>query len=154
MNLQIGDKVEIPKTKSVGAPYHLSTHIMNAQNMGQDFLYFNGYLNGSYEWVKLTYYETEDRSKGDYFLASELEPYVRYKKIVINDGNYRYIISGPAVICFITENDKIFKGIAKCIPEDTFDLEKGKDIARLKAELKQDTWNMKLKERKLKELTK
>lgn len=42
---------------------------------------------------------------------------------------YRYIVNGNTVIAISTYAGKTVKGVAKCDPEDTFDLEKGKKLA-------------------------
>ena len=43
--------------------------------------------------------------------------------------NYKYITAGNKVIALSTYAGKAVRGIAKCAPNDQFDLEKGKDLA-------------------------
>lgn len=42
---------------------------------------------------------------------------------------YRFYTNGNKVIAISTYAGKTVRGVAKCAPEDTFDLEKGKKIA-------------------------
>lgn len=50
---------------------------------------------------------------------------------------YHYYTDGKSmVIATSTYAKKIVRGIAKCSPEDEFDLEKGKDLARARLDLK------------------
>lgn len=52
----------------------------------------------------------------------------------------KIIVNAPRVIHIIEDEvlGKKFKGIAKCNSDDTWDEEKGKKIARLRAEIKRD----------------
>ena len=42
---------------------------------------------------------------------------------------YRFYTNGNKVVAVSTYAGKTVRGVAKCAPEDTFDLEKGKEIA-------------------------
>lgn len=52
---------------------------------------------------------------------------------------FKYTIEYPTKVTAIgkTINGLYFTGIARCAPDDKFDVKKGKKIARLKAEIKQ-----------------
>ena len=62
------------------------------------------------------------------------------------DGKEKVIANEPNIIYLIKENGRYVKGVAKCDKQDTFDVEKGIKIAKLRAEIK-------LKEVELKTLT-
>lgn len=48
------------------------------------------------------------------------------------------------VACRLVAHGKNFFGIAKCLDTDTFDVEKGKVLAQMRATLKQRTFDLKL----------
>lgn len=49
----------------------------------------------------------------------------------------RYVVNEPVVACIITNDDKVkVRGVARCRPNDEFNERTGRDIARLKAEIK------------------
>ena len=58
--------------------------------------------------------------------------------------NY-FQVYGNTVVCYLYDKQtgKTFKGVAVCQPEDTFDEELGKKIAKLKAIHKMQTYNAK-----------
>lgn len=56
-------------------------------------------------------------------------------KLKDKEGN-EIIINDKAVVYFIRNNLGTFKGVAKCHPEDDFDLDVGINIAKSKAEIK------------------
>lgn len=65
-----GDKVPIPKTKSVGKSIHRSVSISRAKSNNQDFLYFVKYVNiRGVKSVALSYH---DGGGGNYFALSDL----------------------------------------------------------------------------------
>ena len=49
---------------------------------------------------------------------------------------YRFIQEGNKVICISTYAKKNITGVAKCAPEDEFDLEFGKILAKLRCDVK------------------
>lgn len=49
---------------------------------------------------------------------------------------YRFIQAGNKVICISTYAKKVVKGIAKCSPNDEFDIEIGKELAKLRCDVK------------------
>ena len=49
---------------------------------------------------------------------------------------YKFIEAGNKVICISTFAKKPIKGIAKCAPSDTFDIEVGKKLAQLRCDEK------------------
>lgn len=51
-------------------------------------------------------------------------------------ARYRFIQTGNKVICISTYAKKVVKGIAKCSPNDEFDLEFGKELAKLRCDVK------------------
>ena len=51
-------------------------------------------------------------------------------------ARYRFIQTGNKVICISTYAKKVVKGIAKCSPNDKFDLEFGKELAKLRCDVK------------------
>lgn len=51
-------------------------------------------------------------------------------------SRYRFIKADNKVICISTFAKKPVKGIAKCSPNDTFDLEIGTKLAKLRCDLK------------------
>lgn len=61
--------------------------------------------------------------------------------------NYKYITTGNKVICLSTFAGKTVRGVAKCAPNDTFDEEKGKDLAtaRCAAKVAQRRYNRAVK---------
>jgi len=56
------------------------------------------------------------------------------RKIIM--ARYKYHVAGNKVICSSTYAKKRVRGIAKCAPEDKFDIEKGRELARLRCDLK------------------
>lgn len=54
---------------------------------------------------------------------------------------YRYIVSDNVVVCIYTHNGRDFIGRAFCDPSDTFDEQKGKDLARIRAIEKSDKYD-------------
>lgn len=51
-------------------------------------------------------------------------------------ARYNYHVAGNKVICTSTYAKKCVRGVAKCAPGDEFDLEKGKELAKLRCDLK------------------
>lgn len=51
-------------------------------------------------------------------------------------ARYRFIEAGNKVICISTYAKKVVKGIAKCAPNDKFDIEIGKKLAQLRCDEK------------------
>lgn len=51
-------------------------------------------------------------------------------------ARYRFIESGNKIICISTYAKKVVKGIAKCSPNDKFDIEIGKKLAQLRCDEK------------------
>lgn len=112
---KVGDKVKLPKTKSIGEYYSASTVINNAKYRKQDFLYIKKILGDEYTLnVKMDVY-----TNGDYFALSDLE---LYEERIIKKSNITYpatysecyikypigarikIIKGGAGSCFIEPN--------------------------------------------------
>ena len=54
----------------------------------------------------------------------------------LNMYNYKFYTSKNLVVAVTTYAGKIVKGKAKCNPEDTFDLEKGKALAAVRCNAK------------------
>lgn len=52
------------------------------------------------------------------------------------DGRYTYYICDNKVVCVSSFAKKKIKGIAKCSPNDTFDIEIGKQLSRSRCDLK------------------
>lgn len=54
----------------------------------------------------------------------------------------KFIVNEPYVICLAVDQKlgKRFRGVAKCGGDDIFDVEKGKQIAQLKAEIKKEEY--------------
>ncbi len=54
----------------------------------------------------------------------------------------KFIVNEPYVICLAKDQKlgKRFRGVAKCGGGDIFDVEKGKEIAKLKAEIKKEEY--------------
>lgn len=52
------------------------------------------------------------------------------------DYNYKYIVNDKEVIALSTFAGKTVRGVAKCSPEDTFDVEYGKRLAAARCNLK------------------
>ena len=51
-------------------------------------------------------------------------------------ARYRFIEAGNKIICISTYAKKVVKGIAKCSPNDNFDIEIGKRLAQLRCDEK------------------
>ena len=51
-------------------------------------------------------------------------------------ARYRFYINGNQVICVSSYAKKPIKGVAKCSPEDTFNEEIGKQLAKLRCDAK------------------
>lgn len=51
-------------------------------------------------------------------------------------ARYRFIEAGNKVICLSTYAKKVVKGIAKCSPNDEFDIEIGRKLAQLRCDEK------------------
>lgn len=49
---------------------------------------------------------------------------------------YTYYYAGRKVICVSEYNGKKYRGIASCMPEDTFDVEVGEKLAKMRCDLK------------------
>jgi len=99
--------------------------------------------------------EEKEENKLNEVYTYEALPYVVNWKVTHNgettyettdseEFTYKLILNGNATIFIL--NDE-FKGVAKCLPTDTYDVEKGKEIAYLKAQIKYC-------KKKLKELSK
>ncbi len=56
----------------------------------------------------------------------------------------KFIVKEPYVICIMIDRklNRKFKGIAKCNPPDVFDIQKGKQIAELKAGIKKEDYRI------------
>ena len=54
----------------------------------------------------------------------------------------KFIVNEPYVIWILVDRKlrKKFKGIAKCLPGDVFNEQRGKDIAKVKAEINRDRY--------------
>lgn len=61
---------------------------------------------------------------------------------ISKDKTQEIICNGNKVIYLIKSDKRYFKGMARCLPEDTFDFEKGVQIAKLKAEIKQKQYDL------------
>ncbi len=67
---KIGDKVKIPKTKSIFGALENSNVIKNVKEKSQNFLFYNGLgVDGDHMFSDVR------ENNGDYFLLSEIEPY-------------------------------------------------------------------------------
>lgn len=58
--------------------------------------------------------------------------------------NYRYIINEKkrTVVCVLETDYGVFRGIAKCSPEDSFDKNVGSELARKKAVLQANLFEL------------
>jgi hypothetical protein len=67
-----------------------------------------------------------------------------------------FIVKEPYVICLIKDRKlrRRFKGLAKCDPRDEFDVEKGKKIAQLKAEINREKYRFKSVEKDIRQIDK
>jgi hypothetical protein len=92
--------------------------------------------NGSYSWSSdmLEFVETKKENTWNIFNAKEDR--------VIPLPNGKIIYSYPAIIYIVKEGNKIFKGVAKCLPEDEYNEVTGLKIAKAKAEIKRDYYNI------------
>jgi len=70
MKFKIGDKIRIPKTKSIGDDIKNSIAIKMAKEKKQNFLYFNG-ISGE-RFLLHCFFELNN---GDFFSESDLEIY-------------------------------------------------------------------------------
>jgi hypothetical protein len=68
--LSVGDKIKIPKTKSVGKGISSSNAVRKAIKLNQDYLYFTGM-----EYSKLMLNSVYELGHGDYFALSDIELY-------------------------------------------------------------------------------
>lgn len=139
-DFKIGDKVKLPKTKSIGRAVDSSTAIRKARSLRQDFLYINDIDFGKYTLG-------ERRSNGgDFFAVSDVEKYDEKPKVRISDTIYfKSIVANPCVIYILKdlELNKHFRGVAKVMEGDVFDEITGLQIAKLKAEIKQNEYKLK-----------
>lgn len=67
---------------------------------------------------------------------------------------YRFIETGNKIIAISTYAGKTVRGVAKCDPRDTFDVEKGKEIAAMRCAHKIAQKRMKRANRKYEEAMK
>lgn len=98
-----------------------------------------GFRNSEQSFYSLNV-DDGDWSWVDEFLVSEppsRNNHRTYKDTTPDAGFYSRIINGPATIVIITNNGKKYKGVAKCAPDDVFDVEKGHAIALRRAQMKQ-----------------
>ena len=51
-------------------------------------------------------------------------------------ARYRFIETGNKIICISTYAKKVVRGVAKCSPNDNFDIEIGKKLAQLRCDEK------------------
>ncbi len=58
-------------------------------------------------------------------------------KIQSIDGLEEVILNEPEVIYLIHDKNRYFKVTSRCCKEDTFDIQKGIEIAKVRAEIKQ-----------------
>jgi hypothetical protein len=70
--LSVGDKVKIPKTKSVGDPIEKSKNIRIAKSEGQAYLYYTGEKDG-----KLLLNNELQEGSGDFFTLKDVELYTK-----------------------------------------------------------------------------
>jgi hypothetical protein len=79
-------------------------------------------------------------------------------EVIENNSVYQVSIlkNKPYTICLLTTklDGRVYKGIAKCLPNDIYSESKGIEIAKVKAQLKATKYQVKLGERLLKDLTK
>lgn len=56
----------------------------------------------------------------------------------------KFVVNEPYIICLLIDRKlkKKFKGVAKCLPGDTFVEKTGKEIAKLKAEMKREDFRI------------
>lgn len=136
---KIGDKVKIPTRKSTGK-YLEWSDVVKSAIQGKRYLVIKGIRANGIHVV------AHDRHhSGDFFLESDLEPYTEE---VGRNGNCTQTLengdmvihNGPAVIYFLRENGKVFKGVAKCHPQDKFEFNKGFEIAKHRAYIKYHQW--------------
>ena len=133
---KVGDKV-VPVSKSVGVPLSHSACWKRAQKRNQAFLYVVPVV--SHDPVVYVCSEDKGDYSGDYFLESDLIPYVERpqnfapenKTVAIS--NVKYIFKDSVTVCVITIGGHKYKGIAKCAPDDIFDEEFGKALAEMRA---------------------
>lgn len=78
--IKIGDKVKIPKTKSVWGNLESSVCVRDAKKNGQDFMYVRSIKNDG----RIAVADSKERGVGgDYFLESDLELYIEEVKEMI-----------------------------------------------------------------------
>jgi hypothetical protein len=73
--LSVGDKVKIPKTKSVGESIESSGSIICAKSVGQDYLYYTGEEDGV-----LILRNVFEEGEGDFFALADIELYTEEKE--------------------------------------------------------------------------
>lgn len=69
-------------------------------------------------------------------------------------GRYRYVILPDKVIAITTFAGKDIRGVAKCAPNDTFDEEIGKELARRRCDVKVARKRVKRAESKMRSIQK
>lgn len=140
MKFSVNDKVvPISKSESFYGRSGLNDSVVwqAAKNLKQPFLYVR-----TYEGHDIYLCSEKPDGTGDYFLGSDLIPYVGPSDIPRNHApenktftefGATFILNGPATVCIIPVDGRKFKGIAKCAPEDTWDESVGKGWAGLRA---------------------
>lgn len=74
-------------------------------------------------------------------------------KVIGNKENYKIIINPPTTLYIINDGNNIFRGTSKCLKNDTFNRDKGIEIAKLRAEITKLGMEIMQKEYRLKQLT-
>lgn len=150
LRFEIGDKV-VPVSKSIGRELEDSFCWRNAQNNDQPFLYVvrKDFLSSDGDQIDYSCNHKATTNFGDRFMESDLIPYEEPKpshigeSFVDNQSFLTHIVNGPATIVILYGDDGIYKGVAKCAPGDTFDKNKGYEIALCRASIKRTTAKLK-----------
>lgn len=126
-DVKIGMKV-VPHSKTVAGYNDLqnSCEWKRSIKKGQQFLYV-----ARMDMGRIILSETDDTIEGDYFLASDFEPYIEKKqKSKTEKQNIELIFNGTTTIALLKGDDgKYYKGIAKLHHEDIYDKLTGIRIA-------------------------
>lgn len=66
------------------------------------------------------------------------------KKLTLKEPQFNYINSGRVTVCIMKDVDgHRYRGVAKCDPNDVFDVEFGKKMSNARARLKKEKLHLK-----------
>lgn len=164
-------------------PMTHSEVVKKALALNQDYLYIvridtNRSMRNGIVYILS---ENKDSNTGDYYSYQDLVSYAKSTtttkidslrdkifqplkpkkptwEVIEDNSIYKVSVlkNNPYTICLLTTkfDKKTYKGIAKCLPDDVYNEEKGIEIARIKAQLKSIKHQIKIGERLLKNLAK